>query len=137
EYFRWACHDDGYEPSHLRRCVETLDASPPSVALVYTRTIMINEDDEPVSYSDDQMDTRGLAPHQRLKVVAQRLRYSNVLYGLQRREALARPRLHGAYESSDYVLPVELCLLGAFAEIPEYLFRRRTHPAMSRQANKS
>src|SRR3546814_4612052 len=34
EYFRWACHDDACEPTHLSRCVELLDESPPSVALV-------------------------------------------------------------------------------------------------------
>jgi glycosyltransferase involved in cell wall biosynthesis len=137
EYFRWACHDDACEPTHLSRCVELLDESPPSVALVYTRTILINEEDTPVWTSDENLNTRGMPPHRRLRHIAENLRYSNVLYGLARREVLERTSLLGPYESSDYVLLVQLGLLGEFAEIPAYLFRRRVHPGMSRQANKS
>lgn len=137
EYFRWACHDDMCEPTHLSRCVEVLDGSPDSVVLVYSRTILMNEEDVPVWTSDENLDTEGQPPHRRLKTVAERLRYSNVLYGLVRRDVLERTSLIGPYESSDYVLLVQLALLGEFVEIPAYLFRRRIHSGMSRQANKS
>ena len=60
----------------------------------------------------------------------------NALFGLMRRDALNRTRLHGAYPSSDYVLLAELALLGRFLYVPERLFFRRIHPAMSRRANR-
>src|SRR5690606_20595077 len=53
------------------------------------------------------------------------------------RDVLGRTGLIGPYESSDYVLLARLGLLGEFVEIPAYLFCRRVHPGMSRQANKS
>ena len=137
EYFRWACHDDACAPSHLRSCVELLDASPPSVVLVYTRTMLLDESGQAFSTSHDELDTRGLPAHRRFQRLAERLRYANVLFGLVRRDALARTRLLGAYESSDYVLLAELSLLGEFAEIPSYLFKRRVHPQMSRRANRT
>lgn len=137
EYFRWACHDDMLEPSHLSRCVAALDAAPPSVVLAYTRSVLIDEHDVGQWTQEDNMDTRGMPPHARLRQLAQNLRYSNILYGLIRTEAMRQTRRIEPYESSDYVLLAELALLGEFVEVPAYLFRRRIHARMSRQANRS
>ncbi len=137
EFFRWACHDDACGPTHLRRCVEVLEGAPPSVVLAYTRSVLLDAAGEAVQTYEDGLDTRGLPPHDRFRVVARRLRYANLLYGLWRREAVMSTRLLGAYASSDNVLLAELSLRGEFMEIPEYLFRRRIHPGMSRQANRS
>lgn len=135
DYFRWACHDDSIAPSHLRRCVEALEAAPPSVILAYTRSLLVDATGNAVDTFEDGLDTRGLPAHRRFGMVARRLRYTHVLYGLVRREALLTTRLLGAYESSDNVLVAELSLLGEFEEIPAYLFHRRIHEGMSRKAN--
>jgi hypothetical protein len=37
--------------------------------------------------------------------------------------------------SADYIILAELALLGQFREVPEFLFLRRIHPAMSRPPN--
>jgi glycosyltransferase involved in cell wall biosynthesis len=137
EYFRWACHDDLCDRRHLAMCVAALDAAPSTVVLAYTRTTLIDEDGHATRAHDDGLATVGLPPHQRFKRIAQRLGYSNILYGLLRREALAHTRLLGPYEASDYVLLAELSLVGDFIEIPEYLFMRRIHAGMSRQANRT
>ncbi|MCK9486802.1 MAG: glycosyltransferase [Dehalococcoidia bacterium] len=137
EFFRWACHDDAISPSHLRRCVEVLEDAPPSVVLAYTRSVLVDADGNAVGTFEDGLDTRGMPPHERFRLVARRLRYTHVLYGLIRREALMGTRLLGAYESSDNVLVAELSLAGEFVEIPAYLFRRRIHARMSRKANTS
>ena len=134
-YFRWACHDDLCAPTHLRRCVEALESAPPSVALVYTRTIMIDESGTQLRTYDDPLEARSPYPHQRLRQVVQHLTYANPMFGLMRTGMLHQTRLLGRYESSDYVFFAELSLLGEFWEIPEYLFQRRFHPAMSRRAN--
>lgn len=137
EFFRWACHDDSIAPSHLRRCIAVLEDAPPSVILAYTRSVLVDASGHDVGTFEDGLDTRGMAPHERFRLVARRLRYTHVLYGLIRREALLRTRLLGAYESSDNVLVAELSLAGEFIEIPAYLFRRRIHAGMSRKANTS
>jgi len=61
---------------------------------------------------------------------------SNVFFGLVRRDALAKTRLHSAYPSADFVLLAELALLGRFLMLPERLFYRRVHPGMSRVAHR-
>ena len=62
---------------------------------------------------------------------------ANASFGLIRREALAQSRLLGPFPSADYVMMAEFALYGEFWEIPETLFFRREHPAMSRGANKT
>ena len=135
EYFRWACHDDVTEPTHLSTCVEALDRAPPSVVLVLTGTTFIDERGAVTRRTEEQLDTRGLAPHERYALVARRLRYANWLFGLFRRDLLLKTRLHASYANSDYVLAGELALLGEFQELPGHLFRRRIHSGMSRKQN--
>jgi glycosyltransferase involved in cell wall biosynthesis len=135
EYFRWSCHDDLCEPTHLRRCVEALDEADPSVILVFTGTAFIDEQGAVTRRAEEQLDTRGMPPHARYAHVARRVHYSNALFGLFRREPLLATRLNAPYANSDYVLFGELALLGEFQELPGHLFRRRMHAAMSRRAN--
>jgi glycosyltransferase involved in cell wall biosynthesis len=135
EYFRWACHDDRCEPTHLRTCVEALDRADPSVILVLTGTAYIDEHGEVTRCATEQLDTRGMSTHERYAHIARRLRYANALFGLFRLEPLLKTRLHAGYANSDYVLFGELALLGEFQEIPGHLFQRRMHSKMSRRAN--
>ena len=59
------------------------------------------------------------------------------VFGVMRRDALARTRLIGAYTGSDRPLLSELSLLGKFYEVPEQLFFYRFHEAQSWGGNKS
>jgi glycosyltransferase involved in cell wall biosynthesis len=135
EYFRWSCHDDLCDPTHLRTCVEALDEADLSVILVFTGTAYIDERGTVTRRAEEQLDTRGMSPHVRYAHVARNVRYSNALFGLFRREPLLATRLHAPYANSDYVLFGELALLGEFQELPGYLFQRRMHDAMSRRVN--
>jgi glycosyltransferase involved in cell wall biosynthesis len=135
EYFRWSCHDDLCAPTHLRTCVEALDEASPSVILVFTGTAYIDEHGAVTRRAEEQLDTRGMPPHARYAYVARRVRYSNALFGLFRREPLLTTRLHAPYANSDFVLFGELALLGEFQELPGALFQRRMHDAMSRRMN--
>jgi glycosyltransferase involved in cell wall biosynthesis len=137
EYFRWACHDDTCERTHLRTCVEALDCAAPSVVLVFTGTAFIDERGVPMRRTEERLDTRGLPPHVRYRQVARTVRYSNALFGLFRLAPLLQTRLHAPYANSDYVLFGELALLGEFWELPGHLFRRRLHSEMSRKVNRT
>jgi glycosyltransferase involved in cell wall biosynthesis len=136
EYFKWSAHDDLCEPTYLERCVSALDAEPRAV-LVYPKTRVIDEAGEVVGDHEDGLALRDRAPHDRIRQLVPALGYANPIYGLIRSSALRRTRLLGSYPSADYVLLAELALLGEFVELPERLFRRRLHPQMSRQANRS
>jgi glycosyltransferase involved in cell wall biosynthesis len=136
-YFKWATHDDLLEPTYIERCVEVLDAAPESVVLVYPRTLIIDEEGNVVSEYDDNLDIRDKTPHERLQHLVRNIVMSNASFGLIRRAAIDRSRLLDTFPSADYVMMAEFAMLGEFWEIPEFLFKRRVHPGMSRAANPS
>jgi len=136
-YFKWATHDDLLAPSYIERCVAVLDDAPPAVALVYPRTMIIDEEGNVVRMYDDNLDIRDKTPHARLKRLVSNIVMANASFGLIRRTALDRSRLLDAFPSADYVMMAEFALAGEFWQIPEPLFFRREHPAMSRAANRT
>ena len=133
--FRWASHDDLYEPTHLERCVDVLSHAPAAVVLCYPKTRLIDGDGQSLGVHEDRLDLRDPIPARRLRRLVANVVYVNALFGLIRREALTRTRLLQAFLGSDWVLLAELALLGQFWEIPEPLFLRRLHDEMSMRAN--
>lgn len=136
-YFRWAAYDDLVHPTYLERLVEALDQGPAAVVLAQAATTLIDENGAEVGVWDESFDLTAPGPARRLSQLVRHLVMSNVFFGLVRRSAMERTRLHGAYPSADYVFLAELALLGTFALVPERLFLRRVHPGMSRYANTS
>ena len=49
------------------------------------------------------------------------------IFGVMRRSALERTRLHGSFTGSDRTLVLELALQGPFCEVQERLFSNRDH----------
>jgi glycosyltransferase involved in cell wall biosynthesis len=136
-YFRWAAHDDVVAPTYLERVVAALEDAPPTTVLAQTLTTFIDENGEEVGPWNDEFEMSSRHAWRRLAQLVRHLVKSNVLFGLIRRSALERTRLHGAYPSADYVLLAELALLGPWLVVPERLFLRRVHPGMSRLAQRS
>jgi glycosyltransferase involved in cell wall biosynthesis len=136
-YFKWAAADDELEPTFFQRCIEELEAGPPTVALCYPRTLFIDADGAPVREQNDGLDARSPRPHRRFYHVLMNVAYGNPTFGVMRRELLLRTRLHGSFPSADWVLLGELALAGEIWELPERLFRRREHPGMSRAASET
>lgn len=129
-YFKWHSHDDLCAPELIERCVEVLD-SMPEVILCYGRTMIVDEDGQPIMPYEDLLDVSEDTPYRRYKHYTERFRTGaacNVHYGLIRKQVLDQTPLIGAYSSSDLVLIGELALRGRFHELPERLFLRRDHP---------
>jgi glycosyltransferase involved in cell wall biosynthesis len=135
EYFKWSAYDDLCEPTFLERGVAALDATPQAV-VAYPKTRLIDEAGAFVADHDDNLALPDPTPHERLARIVPALGYTHPIYGVARSSALRRTRLLGTYPSADYVLLVELALLGTFVELPERLFLRRIHPEMSRVVNR-
>lgn len=129
-YFRWQNADDPIEPTLLERCVQVLDQHP-DVVLTYGKTRIIDEHGNPTEDYDDNLDLQDENSATRFIECMRRIGLQNLMYGLIRREALARTPLLGNYVASDINLIVELSLYGKFHEIPEHLFNRRMHPEAS------
>jgi len=129
-YFRWQNADDPIEPTLLERCVQVLDQHP-DVVLTYGKTRIIDEHGNPTEDYDDNLHLQDDRAASRFIECMRRIGLQNLMYGLIRREALARTPLLGNYVASDINLIVELSLYGKFHEIPEHLFNRRMHPEAS------
>jgi len=134
-YFKWATDDDLIAPTFLETCVAALDAAPDDVALVYPKTILIDENGDEMQLYDDNLDLRATRPSDRFRMYLENYELSNAVHGVHRLDVLRRTRLLGAYHSSDLVLLAEIVLLGQIWELSEPLFYRRWHTGMSRLAN--
>jgi glycosyltransferase involved in cell wall biosynthesis len=143
EYFKWNGHDDPLAPRFLERCVECLDRDP-ELVLCFSRNRAIDE--HGAERGVGVLTARTFAPKPQLGSPRARVRFyhavvadhpQGAIFGLIRRELLARTALIGSYRSSDLPLLGELALLGRFHQIPEVLQDRRFHPQQGRHLYKS
>ncbi|HYO10197.1 MAG TPA: glycosyltransferase family A protein [Tepidisphaeraceae bacterium] len=139
EYFKWAAHDDVCLPTFLERCVTALDAAPRSVVLCMPRTTLIDSAGRVVGDHDDELDLRQRFATGRMAELAVKILSCGChsIFGLIRRDVLARTRLIGAYVASDTVLLSELAAEGQLWEIPERLFLARIHEDCSHRKFKT
>lgn len=136
ELFKWAAHDDVCLPAFLERCVEALDTAGPGTVLAYTPAVTIDAHGEaivPDPYAGgDFLEPDSAFAAARVVHTLRRMSMVNAVFGVIRREDLAKTRLIGPFVASDYVLMVELAMRGRFARLDEALLLRRKHPQGSR-----
>ncbi len=132
EFFRWSAADDVTAPDFLEKCVAIFDQKP-EVVLCHCHTSKIDAKGARIGQYDLDNGLDVTNPVLHLRFRAQILpRHSCVhVFGLIRREILAKTPLIGPYVSSDRVLLAELALHGPHHVIPEYLFARRHHEMTS------
>lgn len=139
KYFKWAAHDDLCAPDFIEKCVNILEKNS-SVVLCYSQAQLINEREEilPNNCDENPLLTNSSKPH---------VRFQNLiidsfakphrclqLFGVMRRDILAKTTLLGNYPGADKVLLVKMALLGQYYEVSEYLFFNRHH---ARRASKA
>lgn len=129
EYFAWVAHDDVPQPRFLEACVGALDAHPEAV-VAFSRTAMIDPQGERIGEFPNRPLLSSPDRAVRLGDVL-RHKSNHPIFGVIRRSALDRTRLHASYTGSDRTLLAELALQGPFIEIPEDLFHLREHPQRS------
>jgi glycosyltransferase involved in cell wall biosynthesis len=137
EFFKWAAHDDVHLPGFLRRCVGVFEQAPSTVVLVAPRTEIIDGDGRKTMQLAESLHTTRSLPHQRVADVLRNVAWATAQFGLFRSEALRQTRLVDGFLASDWVLLLELAILGEIWEIPEILFQRRYHEGVSTIANKT
>ena len=128
-----------FEPTFIERCLEALEAGPPTVALCYPTTVVIDAEGSPLRVQNDALDARSSRPHERFYQVLMNVVYGNPTFGVMRRELLGQTRLHGSFPSADWCLPRRKARRSRARsrELPDRLFRRREHPGMSRVASEN
>jgi glycosyltransferase involved in cell wall biosynthesis len=133
KYFKWAAHDDLYEPTWLERCVAALEADD-GLVLAYTRTIEVDSDGNELERYRPLPYANGERPSRRAHEVLSKRSRCFEAFGVGPREAFEGTGLIGPYTSSDRTLILEMALRGRFYEVPEYLFLHREHPGRSMRA---
>jgi glycosyltransferase involved in cell wall biosynthesis len=132
EYFKLACADDVCHPQLVARCVDVLDADP-TLVIAYAKTRFIDSDGQPLPLEDPGWHLMSASPAERMRFVIASGHWVNVFSGVTRTTNLRLTRLFPLYAGADCALLGELCLMGRFCEIPEYLFFRRIHAGASSQ----
>jgi glycosyltransferase involved in cell wall biosynthesis len=129
KYFKWAPHDDLYEPTFLEKCVEPLERDP-GIVLSYARTSIIDENGKFVRNHDVKLRIDVPEPHIRFHdLLVDYLVYE--IYGIIRTDAIKRTPLFGGFGHEDGVLLAHLGLMGRFHEVPAHLFLNREHSQKS------
>jgi glycosyltransferase involved in cell wall biosynthesis len=132
EYFAWTAHDDRLLPSYVALCAEALDGRPdaplcaPAAYLVDldgTRTGVVQQD---AALSSPDLRARARSYLRRTLWV--------MVYGLFRREALARTSLFAGAYGPDVLLVWQLLLRRPLAVLDEPLFEYRQAPVGSKRA---
>ncbi len=129
-YFKWAACDDVYAPDFLRQCKEALDRDKAAV-LAFSETEFIDESGRIAAHKPQTTSFSSSRVSERFRAAAVADHACFDIFGLIRRNVLARTPGLGAFASSDRVLLTELVLHGHFVELPDRLFLRRDHDATS------
>jgi len=126
-YFCWLAHDDLPTPRYLEACVEALDSHPETV-LAFTHTFRLDSQGKTHGQFPNRPNLRSDDPSIRFSDVIHQRASTHPLFGVMRREAVDRTRLHGSYAGSDRTFLAEMALIGPWIEVPEPLFHIRDHP---------
>lgn len=133
EYFKWAAHDDVLAPTFIERAVETL-TSDSTLVLCSARTGRINDRGEVTGTYASNAAWASCAAPERFRSLVCEAHACVAVFGVIRRDVLARTPLIAPYVNSDRVLLAELGLHGRLHELQEDLFFRRDHEGSSLRA---
>lgn len=134
-FFMWAADDDLWAPSYVSRCLAALEARPDAV-MASTGLRFIDPDGAVMEADYARYDNPDLSSPSQVERVRRLLRRGGwyQVYGLARRDALARTRLFQDVYGPDVVLVLELALLGPILRIPDPLFWYRRYPGRTEHA---
>lgn len=123
KYFLLAAGHDLWNPSFLEKCIAPMEQND-SVVLSYSLCQSVDEEGNFLEPYPLQIDTCDLPPEKRmLKMLQQGDCY--YIYGLYRRDVLAKIIPYRRSFGPDILILLELSLLGEFAYVPEPLFHMR------------
>ena len=129
-YFKWAAHDDLLANDFIQQCVQVLDQDP-GIILAHTKAARIDEEGRQIGVYESRMNFNQDSAHERFHDLLLIRHPCTAIFGVIRREVLAKSALIGNYVSSDRTLLAELGLRGRIYEVPKYLFFRREHSRAS------
>jgi glycosyltransferase involved in cell wall biosynthesis len=133
-YFKWASHDDLYEPELLEKCIGLLEADR-DVVLAHAWDAVIDDAGQVLHAVPYELDTDDPDPAVRLRSLL-RTPGGNDFYGVIRTEVLRRVGPHRGYYNADRAFMAALVMQGRFRQVPEVLYLRRDHPDRASRAGR-
>lgn len=130
DYFCWIAHDDRPLPRFFEACLVALDSQPEAV-LAFAHTNRVDGDGKVLGMEEPRPGLTVPQAHIRFADAIHQPNSNHPVFGVIRRSALDRTRLHGSYTGSDRTLLAELAVQGPYIEVPEILFELREHPEQS------
>jgi len=128
EYFMWAAHDDCWNPSYIRSCLEAFKISK-DIVLVGTYCDNIDPETGKLIFIDEGLSTIGLSYRERFKRYMRTLHggrhVGGIFYGLHKRRALSKVMPMKEVGGGDHLVMVEMCFQGEFLTIPKRLIVKR------------
>ncbi len=134
-YFKWCAHDDFMDPQAMELCARALEADPLTV-LAHPRLVDVDADGRFLVEFDRGNAGLGEAPERFFQVIQIGHNCAEV-FGLTRREVLARTGLIRDYTDSDRTLLGELALHGRLRPVAGARFYRRAHAGKSDRVYRS
>ena len=136
-YFKWAADDDICGPDFLSACVNALEADQQAV-LAMPPVRVIGVDGQVLFDYDPRLRRSGSSrPSQRFRELIDMDHWCTDIFGLMRRDVLARTPVIGSFLGSDRNVLAELALYGRFCRTTDGVFLSREHPARSVRAFQS
>jgi len=133
-YFRWAAHDDVFEETFTRRCIDALEHDR-GASVAVTQAEMIDEDGDVVRTIEDYLGAQGSDPVRRALDIMFESSWCLHIFGVVRLEELRTTGLIGAFAGSDHITLLELALRGRFVVVSGYGFGNREHRERSLRAH--
>ncbi len=130
KYFKWAAHDDVFEPTFLEKTLAKLEQNPAAV-LSFSQVDIIDHASKLIRPYSVEMSLDARHPARRFQETTSLKHRCYEIFGLIRTGILAKTPLIGAYAGSDRVLLSQLILQGPFEVVPEPLFKAREHAEQS------
>jgi glycosyltransferase involved in cell wall biosynthesis len=131
-FFKWASHDDLYDPDLHRLCLEALDKRPEFV-LAHGGDAFIDEHGTVIGPSPYLLDTANPSAPARLRSLLY-VPGGNDFYGVVRTEAFRHAGPLGSFHNADRTFVSALALEGPFYQVPQVLYYRRDHPHRGERA---
>jgi glycosyltransferase involved in cell wall biosynthesis len=125
DYFTWAASDDIRPPGAIQAAVDALERNPQAVMVHGPVGIRMGPRNLEARV-ENNIDLSSADPAVRVRLFTRNLAHNAMLYGVYRREALARATL-GRHYGQDYLVCLKLCQLGPveYTESPLVVYRQR------------
>jgi hypothetical protein len=120
EYFMWAAIDDLKSTTIVEETVRLLAANPSAVMAHGPIRVHGPTLSEPIEIAHD-FDLRQPSAADRVRVFTENLLHNGMVFGLFRRDALLRAAPYRQHVGHDYLMCLQMCVLGPIERVPSHL----------------